>query len=725
MSVRRANATTSKIDRVTVISSNRNKVNTNPIQSKNAQKKDSKILDKKRNIKVDYNNNNYYYQNNNNEEYYNDYNYNNKDEYYDKGVKKNKYDQETSDSYITVEQEDGQIKYIPKNYLDYKRSAPKVYTNNNNNKKMDYYDENSDDSENNDNEDMYYENDEEYEQEMIENNTPMSTYNNKYQKINNYYLTQDNNKMKNRSKKGNQNVITRPINHQINYTKDIKRKDVIPGGNVHNCGNNTTTTNNTYNNNIYYINPISVKNRSKNKKEETNNKSKKSNRSQKNTVYKNVDITIGKKKPQKEKDYFRMNNIERSQRQKYINAAILIQSIFRGYLIKIKLYNNVNLYVCCKRAVNILENIFLSRKKLFWKLFNNFISLKLYDDIINSKVNLNILKEYIRKKKDIPRVKKINSFHKELGDSFNIIIDNKQKENAEKTLKSKLNDVIKENTELKNQLEDNKNIEEKMKNLIDENKKNRNINDIIMKDNQQLAKKLKDMQDYRNTNLIVQNQSSLDLQDQKLQIEELIINTDIYLDKLKHFSLEKLVNKLINKRKNVMKDKFNTYKQIIEKEKSQEKEKSVKELYFKNTLDKLANKIKLIKQKYFYYLYYNTKLIDIETKSKSNLINEKLEKIIKAKEEKTKLLLYKNFIKYFTNSKEKEEEDKEEKKLEQDKEEKKGIFLNKIIKKCEQNQKLIYKVFIEKWNLKAKIIGMRTAARDKKKKRKLKKKIIN
>ena len=34
-----------------------------------------------------------------------------------------------------------------------------------------------------------------------------------------------------------------------------------------------------------------------------------------------------------------------------------------------------------------------------------------------------------------------------------------------------MNDVIKENTELKNQLVDNKNIEEKIKNLIDENKK--------------------------------------------------------------------------------------------------------------------------------------------------------------------------------------------------------------------------------------------------------------
>ena len=37
---------------------------------------------------------------------------------------------------------------------------------------------------------------------------------------------------------------------------------------------------------------------------------------------------------------------------------------------------------------------------------------------------------------------------------------------------------------------------------------------------------------------------------------------------------------------------------------------------------------------------------------------------------------------------------------------------------------MIYKVILEKWNLKSKIIGMKTAARDKKKKRKQKKKIF-
>ena len=187
-------------------------------------------------------------------------------------------------------------------------------------------------------------------------------------------------------------------------------------------------------------------------------------------------------------------------------------------------------------------------------MFKDFIFHKFYDDIMGSKVAMNALKEYLINNRNKSKEKpKINSFHKELGDSFNIIIDNSKKENSEKKLKSKLNDMIKENKELKIQLVDNKNYEEKMKNLIDENKKNKNINDIIMKDNQQLAKKLKDMQDYRNTNLFIDNKVSIDLtHEEKLQIEELIKNNEIYLNKLKEIFLLNIIRKRTNYNKNLL-----------------------------------------------------------------------------------------------------------------------------------------------------------------------------
>ena len=100
-----------------------------------------------------------------------------------------------------------------------------------------------------------------------------------------------------------------------------------------------------------------------------------------------------------------------------------------------------------------------------------------------------------------------------------------------------------------------------------------------------------------------------------------------------------------------------------------------------------------------------------------------LKKIVNNKEKNINFIIYKSFFKYHSNIIKLNNEDlqiiEEE---DQDKEFSKKIILNIIIKRCQKNQKLIYKIFIEKWNLKAKIMGMRAAARDKKKKRKLKKK---
>ena len=725
MSVRRTNATTPKISRGSSIPSNKIKIKTKPAQIKKNPNKECRLIDKKRNIKVDYNSNNYFY---NEEDYVNDYPYN-KVEYYDRREKDRKYNKETNDSYITVEHEDGHMKYYPKNYVDYKSSS-RPY----NNKKVDY-EENSDDYDyncnkendnDNDNVNMYYENDEVYEQNLL-NNRSINGFS-QFKGINKYFLTQENsNNNTSKLRKSNQNVISRPISHQINFTKDAKRKGRTPGGNIHNVGNTSTTTNNTYNNNIYYINPINVNNKDKNKKEEIDNKTKRLSNTKKNTVYKNVDLTLTKRKPIKERDYFRLYNVERSQRIKYIEAATLIQSIFRGYMIKIKLYNNVNLYVCCKRSIDLLQKMIYKKKKIFWKFFKSKISHMFYNDLLNSKVSLNILKQYLKNNKTNPKEKKFTSFHKELGDSFNIVVDNKQKENTEKKLKSKLNDVIKENNQLKNQLIDNKNIEEKMKNLIDENKKNQNINAIIMKDNQQLAKKLKDIQDYRNINLLVENQLSVDLkQEKQMHIEELLNNNTTNTNKLKTYLLGKFIYKKINKNKYDLKNKFDNYKSITEKIKNKENEKKI---ILNNALNIIQNAFKLIKQKYFWNLYYIAMLLDKEKQSKNILKNTFLKKIINNKDKNTNKFLSKQFFKYYSNAIKIKDEDlkkQQEQELEKEQEENKKmaktILLTKIFKRYRNNIKLIYKIFLEKWFLKAKILGIRAAARDKKKKRKLKKK---
>ena len=712
MSNRRSNVITSKSSRT---NANSNKTTTNNQLSKRIQitkvvpprkaKKEQQNDNNTQKIKVDYNSSNYFYSNENENS-----NNNNEDEryveYYEQNQKDQKYNHETSDSYITVEQEDGNFKNVPKYYMEYNRRNSPFYKKDN----YEYYEENSGEYENEegDNDEMYYENDEEFEQDEIEEQqSPKKNYT-QYQNVNKYYVSQSNkeSKQKNIIQKVSQNVISRPIRHQINYAKDLKRKSRT-SGRLNNYGNNSTTTNNTYNNNIYYINPVNVK-----EKKSIEDQRIKKPTNKKNAVYKNVDITINKRKSNKEKDYFRSHNIDKSQRNKYIKSAILIQSIFRSYLIKMKLYNSVNLYICVKHGIFILEKVFLKTKSFFWNKYKKYIS-----NINDIFVNINLLRHYLRNNtRNNSTDKKYISFHKELGDSFNII---NKRENSEKKLKSKLNDVIKENTELKNQLVDNKNIEEKIKNLIDENKKNQNINAIIMKDNQQLAKKLKDFQDYRNTNLIVQNQSSLDLTQKDLfEIDELIKNNEIYKNKLKGIYLANVINKKISDNKYIKKDIFDKLKNTIEKIKEEDKEKNmIKKIYVKNLVYIMENHLKLTKLNCFKKLYYTSILSFQEKKSKDNLKNESLKKILIKINQIRKNILLKSFLKIYYNN-----ASLEKTKPEKETEDIKSKLLKKIFNNFDTNRKSILKVFSEKWNLTSKILGMRAAARDKKKKRKLKKK---
>lgn len=703
MSVRRVNGTTPTISRRKSNPENKKLIKINPkaIQHQKTINKNSNILSKKRDLKVDYNSSNYIY-NDDEDEYYEAYPYD-KINYYEKTQSNSRYNSganDANDNYITVEHEDGHIKYIQKNYVEFKP----IYKN----KNVEYYED--DNSENNytGNENINFE--DEY--------APAPEIKSKqFQKLNNYYLTQNNSGVRKFKKNANQNIVNQAENHQNNYKKDIKRNTRLPDDSLQNYGNNITTTNNTYNNNIYYISPINVKNKSKNKNSISNNKKsvRKSthNLSKKNSISKNIDITLNSKTPHKERDYFRMNNItDKALKQKYINSIILIQSVYRSYLVKIKLYNNISLYIHCKKVIGVLEMMILERKMFFWKLFKEYTPYKFYDNIISSKINLNELKKLLDNKSYSKEKPKLNSLHKELGDSFNIIINNTQKENTEKKLKSKLNDVIKENTELKNQLVDNKNIEEKMKNLMDENMKNKSINDIIIKDNQQLAKKLKDIQDYRKIRLIIENTQSIDLtQKQKIQIEELVNTNDLYLNKLKKICLKKIIHNKMSKNEKLLKDKFNKYRKVVQKIKNEE-------LLLKALFNKIRNNLKIKKQKYFLYLINNIKEINF----KKQLQTKCFENVINNTSKNMQISLYKNYFKFFSKIMKCETEEKIKETERLNKEETKQLLLKSIFRKCSKKKKFLLKIFFEKWYLKSVIISMREAARDKKKKRKLKRK---
>jgi hypothetical protein len=237
-----------------------------------------------------------------------------------------------------------------------------------------------------------------------------------------------------------------------------------------------------------------------------------------------------------------------------------------------------------------------------------------------------------------------------------------------------------------------------------------------MKDNQQLAKKLKDVQDYRNNKLLIENQYSYDLN--KIIIKELNDNNEMHINKLKKVLLYKLWYKKLNNEKNFMKEKFNIYKNNAHKLDDKEKEdKLKKELCLKNLIKIYDKYTKLLLNKFFLRLYYNGLMLEKEKRMKEENKKILLKKMIYIFNKKNNMFLNNMKFKLINNIKYYNYELKEEEKIKQREQRLSTLFI-----KYEKNVRIIYKYIMERWNLRAKIIGIRTAARDKKKKRKQKKK---
>ena len=112
------------------------------------------------------------------------------------------------------------------------------------------------------------------------------------------------------------------------------------------------------------------------------------------------------------------------------------------------------------------------------------------------------------------------------------------------------------------------------------------INNIILKDNRQLAKRLKDFQEYRKNKLVIQKDI------EKMQIHE---NNEYLFNKKKLAKI--ILNKLITKKnyenKNVLKINWDKYKDIIKNMKNKEiLNKELKKIYLKNVLNIIEREIK-------------------------------------------------------------------------------------------------------------------------------------
>ena len=394
----------------------------------------------------------------------------------------------------------------------------------------------------------------------------------------------------------------------------------------------------------------------------------------KNKIDNNPSIKINQNK--------RNINFRNFHRPSEIKKIILIQSTYRKHLAQIKLDEYKTILMYYNEFFELINDIIIDKKEKLWKYFKLCIKNRKKKEKKNNKKLMNT------KKKILMKATEVKMLHKELGDSFNIKNDD---------LKIKLDDIIKENNELKNQIFDNKNIEEKMKQLLEENKKNQSINAIIMKDNKQLAKRLKNIQENRNNQLVVENQIPVDLtQDTNIQTQS--------INKLKYLYLKCIFFKKVLKNKNSLKIYFNKYR---------------------NNIKKLRKKYSIENNNIF---INNKKKINIQMAKNLNInfISQNdnykhfiLHKLFMKKEQKQLNIIPKYFYKYYYISKyiNEKEEEKEEMNI------KKNKILKAIIMKKENKNEYILRKIIKEWKLRGIIFKMKGVAKELKKKKKLKKKI--
>lgn len=699
-------ASSSNIYRTNIVPKQENKINNlKNIKIRNRQGNNS---EERPCLKVFYKSSNFFYNNDGSDGYCN-YQGNRNNFHFGRKVYNNSnnsissYNKDSNTNNMNLDYENDYLKYIPfkKNsqyfYNDCSNISSQMmkmnlYNKNNsqsnlnnsfsdniNDRNIEYYDDNIiGDSENNFNENDYYINENENENEndnmiyesniIIKKSSPHNFKCNRWNSNKSFYSTP---KADQNSRMGS--------NDKIIKVRTIKK-------NIQNFGNNN------YNNNIYYINPINI-----NRKYSNIPKSKKKN----NDKRRSFEYIPHKKV--KNNDYFRLNNINRNHKSIFMKAATLIQSIFRGYSIKKKIFRYIYTHMHIKSGLEILENVILKVQKNFWNIFKNNISIKMCENINESKRPYFSIKLKSKFKKNYLNDFMSNSYYKDIHNSYNTMNEVLKTENSEIDYKSDMNYIIKENEQLKIQLFDFQKMEEKLNVLNEENKKYKSINDIIMKHNKYLEKKIKDIQEYKN--MAIENQCFFYLSQKDNK-------NDMYLFKLKKFIAAKLIYKKINNNTSV-EEKINKLRDITKKE-----------IYIKNLMSIIEKCFILRINKYFWKLYKYSQLKK-EKEIKVFLLNNKLRKIFHNKEKKNKEIKRQIFLKFvlnifkYDNQKLKnaiKENGKNSEKLKHEK-------LFKIFTNYEKNVRLIYKVNLEKWYLKSVIIGIRASARDKKKKRKQKKKI--
>ena len=418
-------------------------------------------------------------------------------------------------------------------------------------------------------------------------------------------------------------------------------------------------------------------------------------------------------------------------------SAITIQSVFRGYLMKNKLETYLIKYKDYNRGLEIIEKTIKSFLDKSINLeeenqkFFNFLKEKNKITNINCKSCktfklLNLPSTPSREKNDFNKKFYVNLFlHKEIGDRFNIIKENKQKEIEQKykeeidNINNKMDKLIEENKSLKDINEKNKLKESKFKELSMENKKKENIINIITNDNQNLARRLKIIKDKFN-HLEIHNQINICYNAENNQYNN---SKELFIE-YRNFYLLFLIHKKNAYYFDLLRKYFNKYRNIINSLRENEKDNNIlKEQKLKLLVYDKTNKEYIFLKNNFIKFYYKSLLYYREMQNNEDILRTKLINIILKKEKINKSIIksyfkqfyYKGIISNLMEEKKKNFSEKKQEKLNK---------FSKLIISIEQRKDkhnfLIIRDCFDKWNLFSKILSMKAVTDEKKRKKRQK-----
>ena len=431
------------------------------------------------------------------------------------------------------------------------------------------------------------------------------------------------------------------------------------------------------------------------------------------------------------------------ERDLFEQSAITIQSAFRGYLIKNKFERNLYNFKGYNKGFEILEKaIYLNKyKKIFLNYLitlkkNNIFIEKNYTNCKSCKTFklINLATSPLSDKEEICKKYKDIFLHKEIGERFNIIKENKNKEIEEKYkeeldgINNKMNKLIEENNKLKDINNNIKYKESKFMELSLDNQKKDNIINIITNDNQNLARKLKIIKDKYNK-FEIHNHFDFNFicdDNKKENAKKLFITyRNFYLLFLlykKNISLLDILRKSFLKYKNIVNDiKYNN-----------DLNNALREQKLKYLINNKINKEYNYLKKSFVHLY-NKGLINYkEIENINSLKKTKLINMIINKEKANKIIIKSFFSKFYYKgiiSNLIEEKNKNIIDQKTQNENKIRKLFNYMEQRKDKHNFLIKRDCFDKWILFSKILGMKAITDEKKRKKRqkqrMKKKIEN